>query len=48
MLLLAAIRAGERNANFKAQTGTGSLNINGYKVPQMVFTKKGDGNKHVE
>jgi hypothetical protein len=46
MLLLAAIRAGESNTDFKAQAGTGSLMINGYRVPQMFFTRTGD--KHVE
>lgn len=40
MLILAAIRSGERNTNFKAQVGKGSFEINGYKVPQMVFSKK--------
>jgi len=48
LLLLAAIRAGERNTNYKIQVGTGSLKINGYRIPQMVFSKKGGGVKNVE
>jgi len=48
LLLLSAIRAGEQNTNFKAQVGTGSLKINGYGIPQMVFTRKRGGDKHVE
>jgi hypothetical protein len=48
LLLLAAIRAGERNTNFKVQAGTGSLRINGYGIPQMVFIRKGGRDKHVE
>lgn len=48
LLLLAAIRAGERNTSFKVQAGTGSLRINGYGIPQMVFTRKGGGDKYVE
>jgi len=41
MLLLASIRAGERNASFNAQIGSGSRDINGYTVPRIKFTKKG-------
>jgi hypothetical protein len=48
LLLLAAIRAGERNTSFKVQTGTGSLRINGYGIPHMVFTRKGGRDKYVE
>jgi hypothetical protein len=47
-LLLAAIRAGERNTDFKVQMGTDNLNINGYGIPQMVFTRKGGKVEHVE
>jgi hypothetical protein len=48
LLLLAAIRAGERNTSFKTQVGTGTLKVNGYRIPQMVFSKKGGGDKYVE
>jgi len=48
LLLLAAIRAGEKNTNFKVQAGTGSLRSNGYGIPKMVFTRKGGRDKHVE
>jgi len=48
LLLLAAIRAGERNTNFKVKAGTGSRKINGYGIPQMEFTRKKGGDKHVE
>jgi len=47
MLLLATIRAGERRADFKAQPKADSLIINGYRVPKIVFTRKGGANKHV-
>ena len=48
MLLLAAIRAGERNINFETQIGTGSLKTNGYGIPKMVFIRKGESENHVE
>ena len=55
MLLLAAVRAGEQRADFRAAAGTGSLKINGYTVPEMVFTRSlptgvpgKDVGKHVE
>jgi hypothetical protein len=48
MLLLAAIRAGERNTNYKAHVGTGILRINGYGIPKMVFKKKKGGDNNVE
>jgi hypothetical protein len=48
LLLLAAIRAGERGINFKVQVKTGSIRINGYGIPQMVFTRKRNGDKYVE
>jgi hypothetical protein len=41
LLLLAAIRAGERNTGFKAQFGDNFFNTNGYKIPEIMFTKKG-------
>jgi len=44
MLLLAAIRAGERSTNFKAQLGNESLKVNGYGIPEIIFTRKGSGN----
>jgi hypothetical protein len=44
MLLLAAIRAGERSTNFKAQLGNGNLKVNGYGIPEIIFTRKGSGN----
>jgi hypothetical protein len=40
LLLMAAIRAGERNTNFKAHAGTGEFEVNGYVIPQMRFVKK--------
>ena len=43
LLLLAAIRAGERNVNFSAQAGSGRVDINGYVVPLMRFAKKRGG-----
>ena len=41
ILLLAAIRAGEKNTGFIAQFGDGWFMTNGYKIPEMIFYKKG-------
>ena len=40
-ILLAAIRAGERNSIFKVQFGTGKRETNGYKIPEINFSRKG-------
>ena len=48
LLLLAAIRSGERNTGFKAEVGTDSIKINGYGIPKMIFTKKGGAQENVE
>jgi len=48
MLLLSAIRAGERNTDFKAQVSASLININGYKIPKIIFTRKKERDKHVE
>ena len=42
-ILLATIRSGERNTNFKAQLGAGIQETNGYRIPQIIFTRKGGG-----
>jgi len=48
MLILSAIRAGERNTDFKAQVGTGGLMVDGYRIPKMAFTRTGGSTKRVE
>jgi hypothetical protein len=40
LLLLATVRAGEKNIDFVAQFGDGWVNTNGYVIPEMTFTKK--------
>ncbi|MCL2066720.1 MAG: DUF5716 family protein [Treponema sp.] len=40
-ILLATIRAGERNSIFKVQFGTGRRETNGYKIPELNFSRKG-------
>jgi len=48
MLILSAIRAGERNTGFKAQVGAGGLMVDGYRVPRMTFTRTGGRTERVE
>ncbi|MDR1193977.1 MAG: DUF5716 family protein [Peptococcaceae bacterium] len=48
LFLLAAIRAGEKSINFKAQIGTGAKTTNGYVIPQIIFHKKGGEGKYVD
>lgn len=48
MLLLAAVRSGERNTNFKVQVGRDLWNVNGYGVPEITFVKNGSDEKYVE
>ena len=43
LLLLALIRAGERNAGFKARLEDGNLQVGGYTVPHIVFSRAGTG-----
>jgi len=40
LLLLAAVRAGERGAAFNVKIGEGGIKINGYEIPKMEFIKK--------
>jgi len=42
-ILLATIRAGERNSVFKVQFGSGKREISGYKIPEINFSRKGRG-----
>jgi hypothetical protein len=44
LLMLAAIRAKEAGAGFKIEIGEGHININGYNIPHMLFSKTGAGN----
>ncbi|MCL1804875.1 MAG: DUF5716 family protein [Clostridiales bacterium] len=48
LLLLSAIRAGERDTNFSVKPGIGSLDINGYRIPKLTFSRKGGGGQGVE
>ena len=48
MLILSAIRAGERHTGFKAQVGSENFMVSGYRVPDMTFIKAGGKNKRVE
>jgi hypothetical protein len=48
LLILSAIRAGERNTDFKAQVGDGGLMIDGYRIPKMAFTRTGGRAERVE
>ena len=40
ILFLAAIRAGEKGANFTARFDEGQVDVNGYVIPELTFTKK--------
>lgn len=46
LLLLAAIRAGESDVNFKAEVRKGTRKTNGYEIPALEFERKG-GAHHV-
>jgi hypothetical protein len=48
MLLLATMRAGERNIGFDARIGTAYRSANGYRIPEITFTRKGGMGRGVE
>lgn len=40
IIFLAAVRSGEKNTDYRAQFGEGQVDVNGYSIPEIIFTRK--------